>query len=332
MKKLLKISGFVLIFIVLVVGGLISYVKIALPNVGEPQALKINYSPDRIERGKYLANHVTVCMDCHSTRDWTKFGGPLKPGTLGKGGEKFDQSFGFPGVYYSRNITPKGISRYTDGELYRLITTGVTKEGRAMFPVMPYPYYSKLDPDDVMSIIAYVRSLEPIDNTVPESVSDFPMNIIINTIPKKAAGGTRPDTSNTLTYGAYLVNACACIECHTPDKQGQIIPELAFSGGREFILPSGGTVRSANITSSTKTGIGNWSEEAFINRFKIYADSNYKEQAVEKGTFNTIMPWLMYAGMKRSDLAAIYAYLHSLPVKENVVVKFTPPGADVAKK
>jgi hypothetical protein len=332
MKKVLKISGFVLLFIVIVIVGLISYVKVALPNVGDAQPIKINYSPERIERGKYIANHITLCVDCHSTRDWTKFSGPITPGTLGKGGERFDQTLGFPGVFYSRNITPKGISRYTDGELFRLITTGVTKEGRAMFPVMPYPYYSKLDPDDVMSVIAYIRSFDPIDNDPPASVADFPMNIIINTIPQKAQCGTKPDTSNTIAYGAYLVNASACMECHTPDKQGQIIPGLAFSGGREFLLPSGGTVRSANITSSTATGIGNWSEDAFINKFKSYVDSNYKPQNVEKGAFNTIMPWTMYGGMKRSDLAAIYAYLHSLPGKENVVVKFSPPIGDVAKK
>src|SRR6202012_5065901 len=112
---------------------------------------------EKIERGRYLANYVTVCMDCHSTRDWSKFSGPLKEGTLGQGGELFNQKFGFPGTYYSRNITPEGISRYTDGELFRLITTGVTKEGKPMFPVMPYPYYGKMDPDDIMCVIAYIR-------------------------------------------------------------------------------------------------------------------------------------------------------------------------------
>jgi mono/diheme cytochrome c family protein len=331
MKKFLRFFGFLVLFLVIVVGGLVSYIKIALPNVGPAAEVKINATPERIERGKYLANHVTVCMDCHSTRDWTKFSGPLTPGTLGKGGECFDQKFGFPGRYLSRNITPKGISRYTDGELFRVITTGVTKEGRAMFPVMPYTYYANMDPDDIMCIIAYIRSLVPIDNDVPVSVSDFPMNIIINTIPKKAKGGTRPDESNTLAYGAYLINACACRECHTPDKQGQIIPELAFSGGREFKMPDGSVVRSANITSSTNTGIGNWTEEAFVKRFKSYCDSGYTPPTVEKGAFNTIMPWTMYAGMKRSDLAAIYAYLHSQPARENTVVKFTPAAA-VAQK
>ncbi len=330
MRKFVKIAGIVVVFIIVVIGGLISYVKVALPDVGAPQTLHIKYTHERIARGEYLANHVTICMDCHSTRDWTKFSGPLTPGTLGKGGERFDQQFGFPGVYYSKNITPKGISRYTDGELFRVITTGVTKEGRPMFPVMPYLDYAKMDPDDIISIIAYIRSIEPIDNNIPGSISDFPMNIILNTIPQKAVGGVRPDTINDLAYGAYMVNACACIECHTPDKHGQIIPELAFSGGRAFILPTGGIVRSANITSSTETGIGNWNKEAFINRFKSYADSDYKPQTVIKGAFNTIMPWTMYAGMSSTDLGAIYDYLHSLMPKEHAVIKFTAPA--VAQK
>jgi len=330
MKKLLKISGIVVLFILIVVVGLVSYVKVALPDVGAAQQLKVTYSPERVARGKYLAYHVTICMDCHSTRDWSKFSGPLTPGTDGKGGERFDQQFGFPGIYYSRNITPKGISRYTDGELYRVITTGVTKEGKPMFPVMPYAEYGKMDPDDIISIIAFIRSIAPIDNDVPQSASDFPMSIIINTIPQKAQPGKRPEESNTLAYGAYMINACACIECHTPVNHGQIIPELAFSGGREFLLPTGGTVRSANITFSTETGIGNWSREAFIKRFKTYADSGYKPQTVVKNEFNTIMPWTMYAGMTPEDLGAIYDYLHTLPDKEHTVIKFSAPG--IAKK
>ncbi len=326
MKKFFKILGYLLIVVIIAVGGLLTYVKMALPNVGPAQEMKVASTPERVERGRYLANCVTVCMDCHSTRDWTKFSGPITEGTLGKGGERFDQQFGFPGVYYSRNITPKGISRYTDGELYRVITTGVNKEGHAMFPVMPYPYYSRLDPDDVQCIIAYIRTLAPLDNNIPESKSDFPMNFIINLIPKPAEGGKRPDTSDLLAYGKYMCNAAGCIECHTKENKGQIIKELAFSGGREFKLPWG-TVRSANITPSEATGIGTWTREAFINKFKSYAKDTYTPTAVEQGAYNTIMPWTMYANMTPTDLGAIYAYIHSLPAMENTVVKFTPATA-----
>jgi hypothetical protein len=128
--------------------GAVTYIKVVLPDVGEAAQLNVDVTDERIEHGRYLANAVAVCMDCHSTRDWSKFSGPIIPGTEGKGGERFDQIMGFPGVYFSKNITPAGIQRYSDGELYRLITMGVTKEGRAVFPVMPYPYYGKMDEED----------------------------------------------------------------------------------------------------------------------------------------------------------------------------------------
>jgi len=324
MKKVIKI---ILLFVVVVavgITGFIGYVKLALPDVGEAPELKVDLTAERIERGRYLANSVTICMDCHSNRDWSKFSGPIIPGTFGKGGDRFDHSVGFPGVYHAKNITPAGISRYTDGELYRVITTGVNKEGKAMFPVMPYRYYGKMDQEDIYSIIAYIRSLEPIENQVAESESDFPMNIIINTIPEKPSHVKRPDPSDEVAYGGYMVNASGCIECHTQVDQGQIIPELAFGGGREFNFPDGSTIRSSNISPEDETGLGKWTKEMFVQRFKMYADSSYVLPNVQPGEFNSIMPWTMYSSMKEQDLAAIYAYLRSVKPINNRVVKFSP--------
>lgn len=326
MKFILKILAVLVILVVVAVVGLLVYVKAALPDVGEAQDLHIEYTPERILRGEYLANGLSACMDCHSTRDWSKFSGPIVPGTFGQGGERFDQTMGIPGVFYSKNITPAGISRYTDGELVRVITTGVTKEGRAMFPLMPYPYYGRMDREDIYSIVAYVRSLSPIENAVPDSKPDFPMNFIINTIPHEAEFVERPDPSDMIAYGGYLVNAGGCVECHTPVKQGQIIPERSFGGGRDFAFPDGSVVRSANITPDAKTGIGSWTEANFIARFKMYADSAYSVPDVEPGEFNTLMPWMMYKNMTEQDLAAIYAYLMTVAPIENQVEHFIPAG------
>ena len=262
-------------------------------------------------------------MDCHSKRDWSQFSGPLVKGTLGQGGERFDQRSGLPGVFVSKNITPHGISRYTDGELFRVITTGVNREGKAMFPLMPYPYYGRMDKEDIYDIIAYVRSIAPIDNVVEESQPDFPMNFIINTIPKPAEHQTRPDKSDQLAYGAYMINATACAECHTRADKGQIIPELKFAGGREFPFPDGSIVRSTNITPDDQTGIGKWTEEMFIQKFKAYADSAYASEKIKTGEFNSVMPWTMYAGMDRDDLAAIFHYLKSVTPISNKVTKFS---------
>jgi mono/diheme cytochrome c family protein len=324
MKKLFKILGVLVLILVLVVGGLLTYVSVALPDVGDAPELKVDRTPERIERGRYLATSVSVCVDCHSIRDFSKFSGPIAEGTFGKGGQRFDQSLGFPGVYYSKNITPYGIERYTDGELYRVITTGVNKDGRAMFPVMPYLYYGKMDPEDIYSIIAYLRTLEPIESDVPDGKSDFPMNFIINLLPQKGEPTQRPESSDILAYGKYMVGASGCVECHTQVKQGQIIPELSFGGGREFGFPDGSVLRSSNISPDMATGIGSWSKQAFVARFKMYADSSYQIPAVQPGEFNTIMPWTMYAHMTTEDLEAIYEYLRTVPVRKNVVEKFTP--------
>jgi hypothetical protein len=114
-----------------------------------------------------------------------------------------------------------------------------------MFPVMPYSHYGKMDPEDIKSIIAYIRSLAPIQN---ESVSDFPMNFILNTIPGKANPQTKPLASDQLAYGSYMTNVYSCIECHTKVEKGRIVQDLGFSGGREFLMKDGSTVRSSNIT------------------------------------------------------------------------------------
>ena len=275
MKKILKGGGYLLLLILVVVAGIIIYVKTSLPNVGPAEELTVERTPERIERGRYLAWSVSICMDCHSTRDWTKFSGPISRGTTGKGGEVFDASVGLPGTFYSKNITPEGITRYTDGELLRVITTGVSKEGKALFPIMPYPYYRKMDTEDIYSIIAYLRTLEPVKNEVPESEPNLMMSVLLNTIPVKADPQPRPDSTDQLAMGAYLTNAAACIECHTPFEKGKILPEFAFSGGREFQFPNGSVVRSLNITPDLETGIGKWTEAQFLARFKLFADSAY---------------------------------------------------------
>jgi len=289
MKKLLKILAYLLLLLIVLAGAFLTYIKTALPDVGVAEDVKIEITPERVERGRYLANSVCVCIDCHSTRDWSKFSGPITEGTFGKGGDRFDQTVGMPGIFYAKNITPEGIRRYTDGELVRVITTGVNKDGRAMFPLMPFLYYGKMDSEDIYSIIAYVRTLEPIKSEVPESVADFPMNFVINTIPKKATPQQRPDPSDQLAYGAYMVNASGCVECHTQVDKGQIIPELSFGGGREFGFPDGAVVRSSNITSDQETGIGRWTKEQFLARFKIFGDSTYTPPSVKPGEYNTIM-------------------------------------------
>ncbi|AOW11326.1 c-type cytochrome [Flavobacterium gilvum] len=319
MKKIIK---WVLLSFVILVMIVLSYVKFALPNVGELKYLSIKPTISKIERGKYLASHVCVCIDCHSSRNWNEFSGPLVDGTIGMGGEVFDQRFGFPGSFYSKNITPSGIGDWTDAEVLRAISSGVSKDGSALFPVMPHPHFGQMDKEDLESIIVYLRTLKPIKNIVPKSEPDFPMNFIVNTIPKEAQFSKIPDKNNAVAYGAYLVNAASCIMCHTQQEKGEAIAGMEFAGGFEFPIITGGTVRSANITQDKITGIGKWTEADFVKRFKSYTDSTYVPNKIEKGNFNTVMPWTMYGGMNEQDLKAIFAYLKTIKPIRNNVVKF----------
>lgn len=318
MKKVLRIVGILAGVVVLGVAGLLTYVKTALPNVGPAPQLKIAGTKEQIARGKYLAHSVALCMDCHSTRDWNKFSGPLMDGTLGKGGETFDQKMGFPGSFYASNITHEGIGAYTDGELFRAITSGVAKDGRALFPVMPHPNYGKADKADIEAIIAYIRTIAPIKNEIPKSKADFPMNFIINTIPQKPQFVTKPDTNDILKHGEYLVNMASCADCHTQTDKGKKLPGMDFAGGFKFKLPAG-TVQSSNITPA---GIGSWTKEQFVARFKAYQDPK-SLQTAGKDDFNSVMPWSMYASMSEHDLGAIFEYLKTVKPVENKVERWT---------
>ncbi len=321
MKLIGKIAAVIVGIIVLLVGGLLIYVNTALPAVDDAPELAIEITPERVKHGKYLANHVFACTDCHSDRNYSKFGHSLDEENLGKGGNLFGLDHGFPGDYYAKNLTPYNLGEWSDGEIYRAVTAGVRKDGSPMFPIMPYTNYSKVDPEDIYDIIAYLRTLEPVVNDVPESNSPFPMSLIINTIPANPEMSKRPELSDKIAYGKYLVTAASCADCHTPiDERGGRLPGMDFAGGMEFHVP-GGNVKSANITPDMETGIGAWNEEAFVAAFKRFQDPEHdvNQQMISPGEFNTSMPWRPYSKMNEEDLRAIYAYLRTLtPVSHSM--------------
>ena len=282
--------------------------------------IHVDATPERLARGKYLFDHAAGCIDCHSTRDWTKYGGPVVPGTIGKGGDLYGTNLGLPGDFYARNITPAGVGDWTDGQLVRAITTGVDRNDEPLFPIMPYPKYGQMAKEDVEAIVAYLRTLPAIENAVPAHTFTFPMQLIVRTIPAPAKYSTRPDPNDRVRYGAYL--AAGCSDCHTPAVQGVAIAGKDFAGGMEFPLPGGGYVRTANITSDAITGIGTWTEQQFVDKFKALAELPDQVLATPADKRkNTVMPWKVLGGMTREDLAAIYAYLRSLPPVVNRVQK-----------
>jgi mono/diheme cytochrome c family protein len=320
MKLVLKILGFVVVLLLVVAACGYGYLMFAFPKVPPPPTVKFDSSPERLARGKYLNDHVVGCTTCHTQRDWTKFSGPIKPELLGSGSEPFN--LGPAGTLYSKNITPAAIGSWTDGELLRAVTQGVSKDGTPLFPLMPYPHYGAMSEDDVHAVLAYIRTLKAIEGTAPPRKLSFPLNLIVRTIPGPNTYQPRPSPDDKVAYGKYVTQAALCSDCHTPiDQRGTPLPGLDFAGGMEF-YETGYRVRSANITPDANTGIGTWTEQQFIDKFKGFETPTNATLAEHERAQNTVMPITAYAGMTREDLSAIYAYLRTLKPVTNRVEKF----------
>lgn len=324
MNKFFKYFIYFFSLIILLLTAGYFYVKTQYPKVSAAPEMKIVPTEEMIERGKYLSYGFASCMDCHSERDYNKLNGPIITGTEGKGGQDYGEGAGY---IPARNITPDvatGLGSWTDGEIFRAITMGVNKNGEPLGPMMPYTFYRNMDENDIKAIIAYLRTLPPIKNSIPKHEFNFPVNLIFRTIPSDPDFKQFPDSSDILAVGEYY--SVGCKACHSPMEKGEFIPGRSFSGGVEFPAPKGGIVKTSNITPDMETGIGQWSKEQFIHKFRSSASPEVTGIKVKDGEFNTVMPWTFYGEVcTDEDLGAVYEYLMSQKPVKNYVEKFTPP-------
>lgn len=324
MKKLLKFLGILLILVIVLAAAGYLYLQFAFPKVSAASDLKIEPTPQRLERGKYLAEGFAGCIDCHSDRNWSVFSGPIVPGTHGKGGQDMGEGAGFVPASNITQDKETGIGSWTDGEIFRAITSGVDREGKFLAPMMPYPEFAKIDKEDIYSIIAYIKTLAPIKNTVAEKKLKFPLMLVFRTIPADANNfGKFPDPSDKVKVGEYY--GISCKFCHSPNDKGEFFPDKLFSGGVDFPMPDGKVIRSANITPDKETGIGNYTKEMFIQKFKMHLDPVNLDPKV-KG-YNTPMMWNQFAAVcTDNDLGAVYDYLMSQKPVNNRVEKISTQG------
>ncbi len=308
LRMLLKAIAAVAMLTALAVGALLAYYLVILPPAVPVPDISVERTPERVARGQYLATAVDGCIYCHSERDWTLFGAPPKPGTIGKGGERFDKSVGLSGELTAPNITPYHLASWSDGEIFRAITSGLHREGYAMFPVMPWDAYIWLETEDVYAIIAYLRTLEPIVADWPARKPSMLMNIIANSRVRAAEPWT-VDRNDPVSRGEYIAVIGGCRFCHTPpsEKVRWNVENLAeaFAGGR--VIPAAGySVKSANISPDRETGIGAWTVEQFVARFKAYEGARIP---VTETAYQTQHAWTEYAQLTVEDLRDVYTYL-----------------------
>lgn len=319
MKKMLVILSTLVVFVTTVC------IVACNNNKSEPETSSQKDSIKKVlERGEYLALHVAGCVDCHSKRDFTKYSGPPIHGTEGGGGFVFDDKMGLPGKIYGRNITPDnetGIGTWTDDEILRALTHGISKNGDTLFPLMPYPAYNRMAKEDLMSIITYIRTLKPIRNKVAtrELLMPIAMAYPGPALQPSVDSNVRPPESDRVKYGEYLTTMADCGTCHSPLTPAGPDMTRRFAGGYPF---DGVTFKvvSANITPDSATGIGSWSESQFVNKFTQYREE--KNYNFDPGKNNTVMPVSLHAHMKDEDLKAIYAYLRTVTPIKNMVEKY----------
>lgn len=275
-------------------------------------------TPERLARGRYLAENVASCMLCHSPHDWTKRDMPIPAGMEGAG-EEFPLA-GLPGRIVAPNLTSDpetGAGLWSDDQLARAIREGIGHDGRTLFPIMPYLHFCSMSDEDLASVIVFLRSLKPVHNPLPTTQIVFPVNYLIRGIPRPLmAAVPPPDVSMPVMRGAYLVNIAACTDCHTPqDRHGMPLPGMDFAGGQVLEGPWG-RVASANITPAP-SGIPYYDESLF----KQVMRTGY----VKARKLSPIMPWSDFRGMTDDDLDAIFAYLQTLKPVAHRVDNTEPP-------
>ena len=126
-------------------------------------------TPERLERGRYLAEARHGCVFCHSERDWEAPGAPPRADRLG-GGVVWTAE-GMPWVT-APNLTPDpetGIGRLSDDAIARAIREGIGADGHALFALMPFEEFRRIPDEDLAAIVVYLRTLKPIRNPLPKT-------------------------------------------------------------------------------------------------------------------------------------------------------------------
>lgn len=264
------------------------------------------------ERGAYLVNTIMACGNCHTPRDGD--GKPIAEKALSGG-----LTFNTPAfVATAPNITPDketGIGSWSDAEIKRALVEGSRPDhgrhaGVQLAAIMPANFYKALLPDDLDAVIAYLRSVKPIRNEVPDPVYKVPVRR--DAYPDADAGFSKAMLADSVRRGAYLVTIGHCMECHSAWSRGVSDFKAGLGrGGRAFPLREGspdaapGSI-AANITSHPTAGIGAWSDGEIV-------------RAITQGigrdgrTLKPPMAYGYYAAVTAVDLADIIAYLRTVP-------------------
>ncbi len=247
--------------------------------------LAIDMTNADIERGEHLVNTLGFCTECH---------GPDLAGQV-------MEDDPVAARLVSANLTrgEGGIGgRFTVDDWVRAIRHGVAEDGTSLV-VMPSNFFDWFSDSDLASIIAYVKSIPPVDNVLPEvrvrlmarvfliqEPGLLPASVIDHQAPRPA----EPQPGATAEYGRYLANNCKL--CHGPDFAG-----IEGAGGGSNLTPAG--------------DLANWTEAEFITALRTGVRPDGEDLDPE------LMPWKSLGNLTDDELKALWLFLQSLPPVES---------------
>ena len=310
LKKILL--GLVLLIVAVVV-AVPAYLYGMYPKMRPAPQVQAPKTPEAVERGRYLSEALTGCVACHSPIDESR-GGDFALAGQEYSGRVFPRGSGFPGKLVARNLTSDpetGIGAWTDGEIIRAIREGVGRDGRPLFPLMNYLHYRRLSDDDVLAIVAYLRTRKPIVRDNGQTELDFPVGMMIRTVPQPLEQPPAGLPGPGIERGRAMLDVMLCGECHTPrDDRGNPVSGKELAGGAPFKGPWG-TVYAANITSHPSAGIGAYSNEDLKRVFR--------EGKNRAGRELWVMPWSVTKNLTDEDLDSLIAAVREIPARTNMV-------------
>lgn len=280
-------------------------------DAGAPSAIKLGERMSagpwsEISRGRYLVR-AGDCEACHTAPNGTPFAG--------------DRAIPTPfGTIYSSNITPDpetGIGRWTDEDFYRAMHEGIDREGSHLYPAFPYPWYTRLSRDDVLSIKAYLDTLTPVRqihrrNALPWPLDQRALMAMWNGM-YFDDGTYQPDPKRSAQWnrGAYLVKGLGhCSACHG-DKN--------LAGATDMDdPPTGGYAENAyapSLAGGARDGLGSWTTQDIVQ----YLGTGRNSRTSAAGPMAEVVEQSTQY-LSKPDLEAIAVYLKSLPAPKDTSV------------
>jgi mono/diheme cytochrome c family protein len=220
-RRWVKLAGGIpAVFLVLLFGtatmlALIGYGRLNRTYPNQPSALAAAITPQLVANGERFARS---CAGCHSSS-----------GELPLGGQDFFGAEGGPpiGTLWAPNLTPAHLAEWSDGEIARAIREGVGRDGRSLL-IMPSLYFRNLSDEDVLALVAYLRSQPVVEPASPPRQINVLGAILLATVlpdeffsaqPPLAQPVVAPPRGPTAAYGGYLVSL-ECQGCHGGNLAG----------------------------------------------------------------------------------------------------------------